>query len=453
MRIFLPPLEVGDTEGFTPEKDIFGRAALGRSMTNLLTSVSDPIVLALDGQWGSGKTTFLKMWAGELRKAGFPVVYLDAFQNDYEEDAFTAVAGEIIALADALRKGNSKAAKAFVDKAVGAGKVILRSGLKLGAKAATLGVLDAADFENVASDLAKEASELEEKYIGELLTTQTQQKEAVQAFQDSLATLPALLSRNAPDESSAKPLIIIVDELDRCRPIFALKLLERIKHFFAVPNVHFVLGAHLGQLRNSVKVAYGADIDAHLYLQKFVQFTVHLLDREERFDRWVTTRYLNYVIQKLDFKSEHRDLVDQSRKFILHVARSRDLSLRTLERTVTTMALALASCGQLMLPGQILGGLCVLKNTDPDMFIKAKMGVLTFDEVRTKLGFHVTPDAMLSHAVRYGSVAWMYFTGTAVPTEVAENDFQDLRRWFEESSPKLLSSVANDIVDRLQPAS
>jgi predicted KAP-like P-loop ATPase len=109
MHIFLPALKVDDTEGFTPEKDIFGRATLGRGMTNLLSSVSEPVVLALDGQWGSGKTTFLKMWAGELRKAGFPVVYLDAFRNDYESDAFTAVASEIIALANTKRKGDSPA--------------------------------------------------------------------------------------------------------------------------------------------------------------------------------------------------------------------------------------------------------------------------------------------------------------------------------------------------------
>jgi predicted KAP-like P-loop ATPase len=265
MHIFVPALEVGDTEGFTLEKDIFGRASLGLGMTNLLSSISDPVVLALDGQWGSGKTTFLKMWAGELRKAGFPVVYLDAFRNDYEDDPFMAVAGEIIALADAQRKADTAAAKVFIRKAIGAGKVILRSGLKLGVKAATLGALDTADLEGVASDWAKEASELEDKYLGELLTKHGEQKKAIQAFQDALADLPGLLSPNTPEGSDSKPLVIIIDELDRCRPVFALQVLERIKHFFSAPKVHFVLGAHLGQLSNSVKAAYGADIDSHLY--------------------------------------------------------------------------------------------------------------------------------------------------------------------------------------------
>jgi predicted KAP-like P-loop ATPase len=113
MRLFPPPLSIGDKEGFSREKDIFDRGPIGMGLTNLVTNVSDPLVIAVDGQWGSGKTTFLKMWAGELRKAGFPVVYFDAFQSDYTEDAFTALASEIISLAETKRKANTPVAEAF----------------------------------------------------------------------------------------------------------------------------------------------------------------------------------------------------------------------------------------------------------------------------------------------------------------------------------------------------
>jgi len=126
MRIFPPPLEIQDDEGFAKEKDIFSRATIGRGLTNFVTTVTDPMVIAVDGQWGSGKTTFLKMWAGELRNAGYPVVYFDAFKSDYAEDAFTAIAGEIVSLAQQHRKASSPAAKNFINKAVGAGKVSVR---------------------------------------------------------------------------------------------------------------------------------------------------------------------------------------------------------------------------------------------------------------------------------------------------------------------------------------
>ncbi|MEX1060703.1 MAG: P-loop NTPase fold protein [Methyloceanibacter sp.] len=220
--MFPPPVEIGETEGFTPEKDIFGRAHLGAGLTNLVSSVSDPTVIAVDGQWGSGKTTFLKMWVGELRKAGLPVVYFDAFENDYVGDAFVAIASEIIALAEERKKANTAKGKRLIKSAVGASKVLLRSSLKLGVKAATLGAIGSADLEEAANDIASEASELVDKHLGELLTKQKQQKDTIQGFRDALADLPPLLS-DQPDKTvgeppKPKPLIFIIDELDRCRP-------------------------------------------------------------------------------------------------------------------------------------------------------------------------------------------------------------------------------------------
>ena len=190
-------------------------------------------MIALDGQWGSGKTTFLKMWAGELRNAGFPVVYFDAFANDYIGDAFTAIAGEIIGLVQDREKATTPTAKKFVAKAIGAGKVVLRSGLKIGVKTATMGALDAADLKGLANDVAAETSNLTDEYVGELLTRQNASKATLSAFREALSALPAMLADVQADsgrsESGRKPLIFIIDELDRCRPLFALEILERVK--------------------------------------------------------------------------------------------------------------------------------------------------------------------------------------------------------------------------------
>jgi hypothetical protein len=78
--------------------------------------------------------------------------HFDAFQNDYAKDTFTALASEIVVLAEEQRKVETDAAKVFLEKAVGAGKILLRSCLKLDVKAATLGALDG---ERVASDVAQ----------------------------------------------------------------------------------------------------------------------------------------------------------------------------------------------------------------------------------------------------------------------------------------------------------
>ena len=134
MKLFPPAIEIGDHDGFIKENDIFGRSMVGKGLTNIICRVTDPLVIAIDNEWGTGKTTFLKMWAGELRKLGIPVVYFDAFQHDYVEDAFTAIASEIISLAAEKQKQDDPAAKSFLKSSVKTAKILLRSGLKLGVK-------------------------------------------------------------------------------------------------------------------------------------------------------------------------------------------------------------------------------------------------------------------------------------------------------------------------------
>ena len=230
MRLFPPELKIEPTEGFSKEKDLFERADIGRGLSNLIGVVEQPLVVAVDGQWGSGKTVFLKMWAGELRKKRIPVVYFDAFENDYSEDAFTAIAAELVELTAKAKKAQTKTAKTFVKSAVRASRVVLRSGLKLGVKAVTVGALQSQDLQEIGEDLANELSGLSDKYLGELITKSDASKSVIQAFRDALAELPSLLV-DAEEGSARQPLVIIIDELDRCRPVFALNLLERIKHF------------------------------------------------------------------------------------------------------------------------------------------------------------------------------------------------------------------------------
>jgi hypothetical protein len=72
-------------------------------LTRIVAALEGPTVLLLDAPWGTGKTTFIKMWLGELANVGIPTIYFDAFTNDYHDDAFLTVAGEIVARAEELK--------------------------------------------------------------------------------------------------------------------------------------------------------------------------------------------------------------------------------------------------------------------------------------------------------------------------------------------------------------
>ena len=83
-------------------------------------------------------------------------------------------------------------------------------------------------------------------------------------------------------DKTGRPLIICVDELDRCRPLYAIEMLERIKHLFNVPGIVFLLGMDRLQLCHSIQATYG-DIDTDNYLHRFVdlEFVLPEPDREK----------------------------------------------------------------------------------------------------------------------------------------------------------------------------
>ncbi len=98
MRLVTPPLVVTEKDGF--QNDILERKAYGEALLNLVTRSNDELVISLDGQWGEGKTTFVKMWQGLLNQTGIPNIYIDAFANDYVDDAFISVASAITSYAN-----------------------------------------------------------------------------------------------------------------------------------------------------------------------------------------------------------------------------------------------------------------------------------------------------------------------------------------------------------------
>lgn len=449
MRITAPAVEIGQAEGFTASKDLFGRAALGDGLANLFGRIEEPLVVAIDGQWGTGKTTFLKMWAGHMRTAGFPVIQFDAFESDYFDDAFLPLAGEIVALAQSAREADSSAQQIFMRKAARAGGVLLRSALKIGVKAATFNAVDTdAIADEISLAVGEEASQLTDSYVGALLTKHAEHRSILRDFRQALADLPELLTRPNPP----RPLIVVIDELDRCRPHFALQILERMKHFFSVPNVHFVLGVNLKQLRNSVTVEYGPGVDANLYLQKFINLRFQLPDDAvERRDR-VAPKFLAHLKKELNFDAKDYPLVDVMDVMLQHIVEGRGLSLREIERIMSVFALSLGFSGRnSMRPPHILAGLCILKVVNPELFDLARHGKASYTAVAPELGLIegdlTTAPANTAH--RRASMWWGYCLDRPVFSD-AVSQFEQYLDGYDVERTRAIPYVASQIVEGLR---
>lgn len=81
-------------------------------------------------------------------------------------------------------------------------------------------------------------------------------------------------------------LVIFIDELDRCKPTYAIKLLERIKHYFNQQNVTFVFSTNIKELNKTICSYYGQGFSADRYLDKFFNLRLQLpkVDVEQYFN-------------------------------------------------------------------------------------------------------------------------------------------------------------------------
>jgi len=137
--------------------------------------------------------------------------------------------------------------------------------------------------------------------------------------------------------SEPSPLVIVIDELDRCRPDFALDVLEVIEHFFSVPNVHFILGVNLHALASSVRVRYGGDIDATAYLQKFISFSVSLPEYVgDLQERKAITTYAQHLGNKVKVPES---FLDEVAKQIDVISSGHHISMRDVGKVVSLAAL------------------------------------------------------------------------------------------------------------------
>ena len=237
-------------------------------MALLVGNTEDSFVLALDAPWGTGKTTFLQMWLEEIKKQGSPAVYFNAWENDFAADPLACLLGEVGGVLKEISGGRK--AQPQVDKVKKLGAQLLKRAIPVGARLITAGLID----EKTIKDVHDAVSDLTEKVAEEAIAEHEKGKELSTEFRNALTKAVAKISDEA--SGSHRPLIFIIDELDRCRPTFAVELLERAKHFFTVPGVIFILGVDKMALSTSLQTIYGNGFDSVGYLKRFIDFELPL---------------------------------------------------------------------------------------------------------------------------------------------------------------------------------
>lgn len=369
MGIFNNNLEIDIENPFKYDK--LQREEEIENLTAMFDIVNNQMVLAINSQWGTGKTSFLQMWNQYLKNEGYKTIFFNAWENDYVEDPFIAFVDEI---RESINDENK--IRGLMEKAKDVSLALFKQTPKMASK--ILKEKTGFDSEEIISndELAKSVADKIDNY--------NKNKKSVDKFRKELEKIAL-----KEFEQNTKPMIIFVDELDRCRPDYAINLLERIKHFFNVQNIIFILGIDKEALSNSIKVIYGEQTDINGYLTRFI-------DLEYRLKRGSNEQYVNYLVDKYNFytifeKRNFRDtlLVEYQYsdflKVVIQVAVGFNLSLRDIEKIIVEIYMILkANISKYIYPYSLVM-LCAIKRINRDIYNKIKFNQINYNELILKL--------------------------------------------------------------------
>lgn len=255
------------------EKNAIGRNQYVATFLEMLDNIDENFTIFINGDWGTGKTFLVKQIytlltyynqyiKGELQEyntqleqilqkdyfkdlkleKNFVPIYYNAWNNDSHIDPINSIIFNIIKEHDILKDYKEESSN-VIDKIAS--------------------VLDVVNIWTNGS-VKELVSTFKGKDIIPEITTMENLKETLNILLDKL-----LVERG-------DKLVIFVDELDRCNPIYTIKLLERIKHFFDHENIIFVFSVNVKELTNTISNYYGQNFDSHRYLNKFFDVSVDL---------------------------------------------------------------------------------------------------------------------------------------------------------------------------------
>ena len=362
MKYRLDSLEIPSENPYL--HDALERKEVVDFLAGLIDRTPGPFVLALDSPWGSGKTTLVQFLQAELQKQDFQCVYFNAWQVDYVTDPLVALVSSIDRV-DLVAGEPASSFKKHLKTVRKVTSLVAKRSVVVATKALTAGLLDLDDeIEIAVSALASETA-------GDLVELFQKERELLDKFRIELRAAIDQL----PKAGKKATLVFFIDELDRCRPTFAIELLERVKHLFDVPNIVFVLSIDKSQLEASTAAVYGDGINAAEYLRRFI-------DLEFGIPRAKTEAFVEALMIRFEldqaFASRKGVLSYDQGSFVttfVSLANVYDLSLRAIERCMTRLCIVLDQTpDNHYLDPELVALLVILRVKDPVLFASLQNG-------------------------------------------------------------------------------
>lgn len=273
------------------EMDLLSRRAFVDRMievTETIASNQKNVCYALNGAWGVGKSFVLELFeqyvkneqSEETASNKYFLFHYNCWEYDYYEEPLVAIVSSMLDEMEKQEKLFSSQAKAIIKSALKIiGKGLLAKGNELVEEKTGINLEEVASVIRDANETRIKELEENEKYDSNFNF-----KKTLNAMKETVKSI-----------SKEKTLIFVVDELDRCLPEYAIKVLERLHHVFDnIPNVQVIIAVDKKQFEHTVKNIYGEGTNVDKYLAKFIDFEMNLDEGDlsggfdERFDYYLS---------------------------------------------------------------------------------------------------------------------------------------------------------------------
>lgn len=286
--------------------------------------VEGSLVVGLSSKFGSGKSSFLQMWKSSFendqKEEEKPqIILLNAWESDYYGDPLFAI---ISALANCIQEKGESAGK-LIDAAKDFGWFTTAMGGQVAKKITGIDPVAAGEFAE-----KKKMNREKKQLLPDTFSIYEHRRNAMNSLKNVIQEFV---------EGDKPKILFLVDELDRCRPDYAISYLETIKHIFNVKGAVFLLAADRQQLENSAKTAFGTDLDFEEYYRKFVHREVMLPSISDENYQRLALKYVNYYLERDGSRNCFMKLEDHRIKNISELVGALKLTPRQIQEVFRTL--------------------------------------------------------------------------------------------------------------------
>lgn len=321
------------------DNDLLGRKDIAQLWQDTLLKSGKHFVMAVDASWGMGKSYFARNWECKLLNDDYKVCYIDAFEYDFTDDPFMTITSNLIEAfefkdLDEVANKLNVFIRTFKNQTLENMPLLVEGGMQVlinqAAPVLNTSIVNSIlkYFRVITKIFTKSIQESskatmnpmdkvvdkDKNYSQVLLEFKNllKEKTAELVEQTRQATVGEIIENNSNTiKQDTKPLIVIVDELDRCKPTYAIEFLEKLKHLFDISNMIFILFINEDELAKAISHSYG--VDGKNYLGKFIHVSASISTKKYTSCN-LTTYFYKYIHSVDQFIGE--DLQDYANSMI-----------------------------------------------------------------------------------------------------------------------------------------